>query len=37
MLDNAGKTVIAAGVTYGQQDIALEQMNYLVKGVVGKI
>lgn len=35
--DNSGKTVIAAGVNQGQQDVALEQMNYLVAGVIGKI
>jgi simple sugar transport system substrate-binding protein len=34
--DNAGNTVIAAGVSLGQQDMVLEQMNYLVAGVVGK-
>lgn len=35
--DNTGKTVIPAGAGFGQQDVALEQMNYLVAGVVGKI
>jgi len=35
--DNAGNTVIAAGTSHGQQDVALEQMNYLVAGVVGKV
>lgn len=35
--DNAGNTVIAAGASHGQQDPVLEQMNYLVAGVVGKI
>jgi simple sugar transport system substrate-binding protein len=35
--DNTGKTVIPAGSGFGQQDVALEQMNYLVAGVVGKI
>ena len=34
--DNAGNTVIQAGVSLGQQDVVLEQMNYLVAGVVGK-
>ena len=34
--DNAGKVVIAAGAKLNQQDVALEQMNYLVAGVVGK-
>jgi len=35
--DNAGKTVIASGTGYKQTDLVLEQMNYLVAGVVGKI
>ena len=35
--DNTGQTVIAAGVAHSQQDLALESMNYLVAGVVGKI
>jgi len=35
--DNTGKVVIAAGTSQEQQDVALEQMNYLVAGVVGKI
>jgi basic membrane protein A len=35
--DNAGNTVIAAGVSRPQTDIELEKMNYLVEGVVGKI
>jgi len=34
--DNAGKTVIAAGTSLKQQDPLLEQMNYLVAGVIGK-
>jgi basic membrane protein A len=34
--DNTGKVVIAAGVEHKQTDIALESMNYLVEGVVGK-
>ena len=33
--DNSGKEVIAAGVSQGQTDIALESMGYLVEGVVG--
>lgn len=33
--DNKGKTVIAAGVTQGEHDVVLEQMNYLVAGVSG--
>jgi basic membrane protein A len=35
--DNAGKTVIGAGVLHQQTDVALEQMNYLVEGVIGKV
>ena len=35
--DNTGKEVIAAGASMGQQDPALESMNYLVAGVIGKI
>jgi len=35
--DNTGKVVIAKGVSLGQQDVVLEQMNYLVSGVIGKI
>jgi len=35
--DNTGKEVIAAGASMGQQDPALESMNYLIAGVVGKI
>jgi simple sugar transport system substrate-binding protein len=35
--DNTGKVVLASGVSLGQQDVVLEQMNYLVAGVVGKI
>lgn len=35
--DNTGKEVIPAGASMGQQDIALESMNYLVAGVIGKI
>jgi basic membrane protein A and related proteins len=34
--DNTGKTVIAAGVAQKQTDVVLEQMNYLVEGVIGK-
>jgi len=37
LMDNTGKVVIAAGVSQGQQDVALEQMNYLVAGVIGSI
>lgn len=35
--DNTGKTVINAGVAHQQIDPVLEQMNYLVDGVIGKI
>ncbi len=35
--DNAGKTVIPAGTMQKQTDVALEQMNYLVAGVIGKV
>jgi simple sugar transport system substrate-binding protein len=35
--DNTGKTIIAAGVAQGQTDVVLEQMNYLVEGVIGKV
>jgi basic membrane protein A len=37
LVDNTGKTVIPAGKSLPQTDIELEKMNYLVKGVVGKI
>src|SRR5215468_3602209 len=35
--DNTGKTVIDAGVSHQQTDVVLEQMNYLVEGVIGKV
>ena len=35
--DNTGKTVIDQGVSQKQTDVVLEQMNYLVEGVVGKV
>ena len=35
--DNTGKTVIDAGVAQKQTDAVLEQMGYLVEGVVGKV
>jgi basic membrane protein A and related proteins len=35
--DNTGKTVIASGETLKQKDPKLEQMNYLVQGVIGQI
>jgi len=34
--DNTGKVVIPAGVEQKQTDLALEKMDYLVEGVVGK-
>jgi simple sugar transport system substrate-binding protein len=35
--DNAGKTVIDGGVARKQTDVVLEEMNYLVEGVIGKV
>jgi simple sugar transport system substrate-binding protein len=35
--DNTGKEVIAAGTAHKQTDPILEQMNYLVDGVIGKV
>src|SRR5882762_9321184 len=35
--DNTGKTVIDQGVAQKQTDVVLEQMSYLVEGVVGKV
>jgi basic membrane protein A and related proteins len=35
--DNSGKTVIAAGTSLKQTDPILEQMNYLVEGVIGQV
>jgi simple sugar transport system substrate-binding protein len=35
--DNTGKTVIPAGTAQKQTDPALEQMGYLVEGVIGKV
>ncbi|HEY3890873.1 MAG TPA: BMP family ABC transporter substrate-binding protein [Bradyrhizobium sp.] len=35
ILDNRGKTVIAASVERGQKDPELEKMDYLVEGVIG--
>ena len=35
--DNTGKTVIDTGVKHSQTDVTLEQMNYLVEGVIGKV
>ena len=34
--DNAGKTVVAGGTAQKQTDPVLEQMSYLVEGVIGK-
>jgi simple sugar transport system substrate-binding protein len=35
IMDNRGKTVIAAGTDRGQKDPELEKMDYLVEGVIG--
>jgi len=35
--DNTGKTVIDGGVAHQQTDVTLEQMSYLVEGVIGKV
>src|SRR5690242_11993596 len=35
--DNTGRTVIDQAVSQKQTDVVLEQMNYLVEGVVGKV
>ena len=35
--DNTGKTVIDQGVAQKQTDVVLEQMSYLVDGVIGKV
>ena len=35
--DNTGKTVVAGGAAQKQTDVVLEQMNYLVMGVIGKV
>ena len=35
--DNTGNTVIDAGVAQKQTDLVLEQMGYLVEGVIGKV
>jgi simple sugar transport system substrate-binding protein len=35
--DNTGKTVIDTGVARKQTDVVLEEMNYLVEGVLGKV
>ena len=33
--DNKGKQIVAAGTSHGQTDLWLEQMNWLVEGVIG--
>lgn len=35
--DNTGKVLVAQGESLKQQDLKLEQMNYLVEGVIGSI
>jgi basic membrane protein A and related proteins len=35
--DNTGKTALDTGVSQKQTDVVLEQMNYLVEGVIGKV
>jgi basic membrane protein A and related proteins len=35
IVDNKGNTVIGAGTARGQTDIVLEEMSYLVEGVIG--
>jgi basic membrane protein A and related proteins len=35
--DNTGKVVVPAGTAHKQTDVVLEQMNWLVAGVVGKV
>jgi simple sugar transport system substrate-binding protein len=35
--DNTGKVVIPKGTVQKQTDVALEGMNYLVEGVIGKV
>lgn len=35
--DNTGKVVVPKGTSIHQTDIVLEQMNYLVEGVIGKV
>ncbi|MBI1397658.1 MAG: BMP family ABC transporter substrate-binding protein [Betaproteobacteria bacterium] len=35
--DNTGRTVIPAGTSHVQTDVVLEQMDYLVAGVIGKV
>jgi len=35
--DNTGKAVIDGGVSQKQTDVVLEQMSYLVEGVIGKV
>lgn len=35
--DNKGKVILSSGKDYQQQDVALEQMNWLVAGVQGEV
>ena len=35
--DNTGKVVVPAGTAHKQTDVVLEQMNWLVVGVIGKV
>jgi simple sugar transport system substrate-binding protein len=35
--DNTGKVVVPAGTVHKQTDVVLEQMNWLVAGVIGKV
>jgi len=35
--DNTGKEIVAAGKGFGQRDVELEKMNYLLDGVEGKV
>jgi simple sugar transport system substrate-binding protein len=37
LLDNAGKTVVPAGTTYGPYADELQQTDYLIEGVIGSI
>ena len=37
IMDNAGKTVIPAGTTYGPYAAELQQTDYLIEGVVGSL
>jgi simple sugar transport system substrate-binding protein len=35
--DNAGKQVVSAGTSFGPYADQLQQMNYLIDGVIGSI